>query len=294
MTPDYRDCTKQAKNYIFKYETQVALKSLSPKQLKKYPLRDGILYFFGRLSKDNPFKFKDLDNIPFLDSHEISGPLPIMLIDSPFLYSMIMYIHCRKLPHAGVEITVKEIFKHVLVHGGVRRMIRRIKEDCTTCRILDRKTVELEMSTHHQSCTTIAPPFYNMICDVAFGFKGQAYKRARTSIKLYALVCVCMLTGATNILYLEGLKTQDVVGALERHASRHGVPANVYIDNGTQLLGLKQVKFSIRDVDAQLHESLGLRVHESTAKAPKGDGLSVKLELSEVYWKELAFKLQIR
>ena len=267
ITPDYRDCMKPAKNYIFKYETQVALKSLSPKQLKKYTLKDGILYFFGRLSKNNPFKFNDLDNIPFLDAHEISGPLPIMLIDSPFLYSMIMYIHCKKLPHAGVEITVKEIFKHVLVHGGVRRMIRRIKEDCTTCRILDRKIVELEMSTHHQSRTTIAPPFYNMMCDIAFGFKGQAYKRARSSIKLYALVCVCMLTGATNILCLEGLETQDIVGALERHASRHGVPANVYVDNGTQLLGLKQVNFSIRDVDAQLHESLGLRVHESTAKA---------------------------
>ena len=272
MTSDYRDCMKQAKNYIFKYETQIALKSLSPKQLKKYTLTDGILYFYGRLSKDNPFKFKDLDNVPFLDSHEISGPLPIMLIDSPFLYSMIMYIHCRKLPHAGVEITVKEIFKHVLVHGGVRRMIRKIKEDCTTCRILDRKTVELEMSNHHHSRTTIAPPFYHMMCDVAFGFKGQAYKRARTSIKLYALVCVCMLTGATNILCLEGLETQDVVGALERHASRHGVPAHVYVDNGTQLLSLKQVKFSIRDVDAQLHESLGLRVHESTAKAHSDRG----------------------
>ena len=76
-----------------------------------------------------------------------------------------------------------------------------------------------------------------------------------------------MLTGATNILCLEGLETQDVVGALERHASRHGVPAHVYVDNGTQLLSLKQVKFSIRDIDAQLHESLGLRIHESTAKA---------------------------
>ena len=76
-----------------------------------------------------------------------------------------------------------------------------------------------------------------------------------------------MLTEATNILCLEGLETQDVVGALERHASRHGVPSHVYVDNGTQLLSLKQVKFSIRDVDAQLHESMGLRVHESTAKA---------------------------
>ena len=56
----------------------------------------------------------------------------------------------------------------------------------------------------------------------------------------------------------EGLKTQDMEGAPERHASHHGVPDHVYADNGTQLLCLKQAKFSIRDIDAQLHESLGL------------------------------------
>ena len=174
LSPDYRDCVLQAKDYVYKYETQVALNSLTPKQLKKYTLNDNILYFHGRLCKDNPFRFKDLDKVPFLDSHEFSGPLPIMLGDSPFLYCMIMHIHCRKLPYAGVEITVKEIFKHVMIHGGVRRMIRKIKEDCTTCRILERKTVDLEMSNHHHSRTIIAPPFYHMMCDVAFGFNGQS------------------------------------------------------------------------------------------------------------------------
>ena len=33
------------------------------------------------------------------------------------------------------------------------------------------------------------------------------------------------MTGATNILALEGLETADVVQALERHSSRHGIPA---------------------------------------------------------------------
>ena len=265
--PALIDFGDKAKQVLYRYETQVALASLSSKQLRKYTLKDNILYFFGRLSKDNPFRFKDLERIPFLDSTVISGPTPIMLSDSPILYSLLMYIHCKKVPHAGVEITVKEICKEVMVHGGLRRLVRRIKEDCTTCRILERKSVEIEMSNHPAARTTIAPPFFQMMIDIAYGFKGLCYKRARTSIKIYALVGVCLLTGATSILALEGLETQDIVGAIERHSSRHGVPSDIFIDNGTQLLALKHAKFSIRDIHAQVHDNLGIRVHESTAKA---------------------------
>ena len=51
---------------------------------------------------------------------------------------------------------------------------------------------------------------------------------------------------------MEGLETQDVVSALEQHASRHGIPKDIYVDNGTQLLALKDVRFSIRDINARL------------------------------------------
>ena len=43
------------------------------------------------------------------------------------------------------------------------------------------------------------------------------------------VVIVCIMTGATNILALEGLETADVVQALERHASRHGIQAAILL-----------------------------------------------------------------
>ena len=74
------------------------------------------------------------------------------------------------------------------------------------------------------------------------------------------------MTGATSILVLEGLQTQDIILALERHSSRHEIPSEVFVDNGTQLMALKDVEFSIRDVDAEVYRSMGFRVHDSTAK----------------------------
>ena len=160
-----------------------------------------------------------MDKVQFLDKHEFSGPVPVVLLDSLILFSLIMHIHNIKLPHPGVENTVKEFFKEIMVPGGVRRMIRKIKSDCSTCRILERKTVEIEMSEHPKARTIIAPPFFTCMGDIAFGFKGKTYKRSRSTLKFYALVLVCIATRATNVLLLEGLQTQYIVQALERHSS---------------------------------------------------------------------------
>ena len=119
----------------------------------------------------------------------------------------------------------------------------------------------------------IATPFYNSMIDIAFGFFGQPFKHSRTKLKLYALVFVCSLTGTTNILVLEGLETQDVVvQAIKRHASRYGVPGELFIDNLTQLKALEHTRSSVRDLDSQVSNSLGIRVHVFIAKSHEEKG----------------------
>ena len=66
---------------------------------------------------------------------------------------------------------------------------------------------------------------------------------------------------------LEGIKTQDICTALERHSNKYGVPSFIYVDNGTQLKGLQYATFSICDVEAQIQDSLGIKIVVSNAKA---------------------------
>ena len=75
---------------------------------------------------------------------------------------------------------------------------------------------------------------------------------------------MCLLSGACNILAMEGCETQDVVAAIERHSARYGVPGYMYVDNGTQLKALKNSSMSLRDV--QVQDSLGIQVVVSTVK----------------------------
>ena len=44
-------------------------------------------------------------------------------------------------------------------------------------------------------------------------------------------------------------------------------PGFVYVDNGTQLKALQHAKLSIRDLDSQVQESLGIKIIVSNAKA---------------------------
>ena len=58
-----------------------------------------------------------------------------------------------------------------------------------------------------------------------------------------------------------------MVQALERHSSRHGIPAVIFVNNGTQLKTLSQAKFSLESTDKQVQESMGMRILESNPKS---------------------------
>ena len=148
-------------------------------------------------------------------------------------------------------------------------VLKKIRTDCSRCRIILKKTSELPMAEHPEFRMILAPPFYHALMDIAFNFSGTTHKKSRVSVKK---VIFCIMTGANNILALEGLETADVVQALERHSSRHGIPAVIFVDNGTQLKTLSQAKFSLESADRQVQESMGMRILESNPKSHEERG----------------------
>ena len=236
-------------------------------QIQKYEEADVILFYQGRINPENQLRTQDLDGCKFLDFMEIGQLVPVVLEDSPVLYSYIMWIHYKINPHAEVEATVKDVCKKMRVPKGLRKLVKRITLDCVKCKIKTKKVSEVKMSTHNEARTVLAPPFQASMADIAYGFKGKPFRGARMELKVYAIVIICLLSGACNILSMEGCETQNVVAGIERHAARYGVPGYIYIDNGTQLKALKHSSMSLRDVHAQVQDSLGIQVVVFTVKA---------------------------
>ena len=112
------------------------------------------------------FKFADLDFIPFLDVHEITRSLPVVLSDSPILYAYIMRIHLSRIQDAVLDVTVKAVSNKMFVPEKLGAVVKKIRTDCSRCRIILKKTSELRMAEHPESRTILAPPFYHAMMDI--------------------------------------------------------------------------------------------------------------------------------
>ena len=67
---------------FFHYESRVINQSMKPEQIKKYKNMDRVLYYRSRFMDKTQFKVADLDKVPFLDAHEITGNLPVVLLST--------------------------------------------------------------------------------------------------------------------------------------------------------------------------------------------------------------------
>ena len=249
------------------------LKGILPKtRLVEYYEKEGILMYRSRLA--HQFSEHDLERspIPFFDQREIREELPVIGSDSELYLAYVNYIHFKVRRHAGVDSTLNEITQMFWPINNPKKLISRVRNQCSRCRIIERKAAELRMQSHPQERTLIAPPFFASQMDVVFGFKAQIHDKARRSIDMWALIICCLVTGATNILVMEGLATRHVIQALERHSARYAVPRKVYVDNGTNLVKLRDVSFSLRDFSFNLLDACGIEVLVSVAKAHEDQG----------------------
>ena len=263
---------KAAEKAVLRMETSAIKKNIHPSRLKDFKEINGILYYAGRLDQANQISFRDIDFSMFLDNSEFQGLMPVVRVESQLFFSYLMNIHLNIRPHAGVEVTVRELYKKMYILGPFRHVVKRVRADCSTCTEITKKTVDLELAKHHYTRTLVAPVFYTAQMDIVHGFKQRLYRGARKTAKIYALVIVCLHTSATNILALESIETQEVVNALERHGARYGMPAELYVDAGSQLAAVDKYEYSVRDVDTILHDARGIRVYVSTPKSHEERG----------------------
>ena len=56
-------------------------------------------------------------------------------------------------------------------------VVKKVRMDCSMCRIILKKTSELQMAEHPESRTILAPPFYHTMMDIVFNFSGKTHKK---------------------------------------------------------------------------------------------------------------------
>jgi len=268
-----QESMRRALRYVTLVASAQAQNAMGREKIRKQcTLRDGVWYSSQRLEKEGLLDVADLDFQAFFDGVSIKKVLPVMLVESKLFRSFVLHIHFREFPHQGVEATLHRVKQTFFPIGDARRLITTVKKACSKCRILLKQVIGLELADVHPMRTTIAPPFFAIQLDIAMGFKARPTNDSRRSFTAHALVVICLLTSATSIMVLDGLTTQTVVMGLERHASRYGMPAHIFVDSGTQLEKLSDTHFSLRDVNGWESQGKRFSIKVVTPKAHEQQG----------------------
>ena len=262
----------KAMDYFFREESKVLAKELPKKKLDQFVKINDIYYLPSRLVTE--LSVKELDSLleNFFEPHQLPSLIPVVMAKSELAYAYILYVHHFVIPHSGVNATLGEIMKTMFLLDNPQRFIQAVRKDCSRCRIIRKKSVELRIANHPEVRTTICPPFYTVAVDTVFGFSAQWYPGSKRVSKAYALAIVCIFTGAVNILTMDGLCTRDVLSALERHSDRYGAPGIIYVDQGSQLIALSQSKFVLRNMAHNLSDNHAVEVRVFNAKNHEGNG----------------------
>ena len=222
-----------AEKYFFRKATQ-EIKALHKKrEYEEFSVeKDGILYYKSRV----------LDGQVVEDHDGILGevkPLhfvrPIVDRYSPVAYAVMRHVHDRVAKHMNPVVTLRESREICFVLKG-RDLAVEISKLCNHCKKLRAETLENEMAAQHPSTLTVGPAFSTVQVDLAGPWYAECEHSCRSTVKVWAVVFKDPATCAVAAYAMPASNSAAFVQAYNRHVFRHGHPAKVYVDAGSQLL----------------------------------------------------------
>ena len=70
------------------------------------------------------------------------------------------------------------------IHGGARKLFKRLRKDCSKCRLMEKRTIELEMSKHHPDRFLFSPPYYSVEIDIVYMNDARAFLNSKKKIRI--------------------------------------------------------------------------------------------------------------
>lgn len=228
---------------------------------------DGTLRVGGRLQNTN---------LPFDVKHQFLLPK-----DHIFSKNLISYMHLKYL-HAGCQLTLAQLRQSFWIPAA-KSVIRKIIHHCVTCAKFNASLQQQLMADLPASRVQPNFPFASVGVDYAgpISMKFNTL-RAKTIVKAYLAIFVCMVTKAIHVEVVTSLSTQAFIAAFVRFVSRRGLPSAVYSDNGTNFLGaqreLSKLRLFLSDNHNQRHvheftSHLGVEWHFIPPSSPHFGGL---------------------
>ena len=199
------------------------LKHLSPKQHRLYP---DMLVVVGRAASGMRHHFQQ-------------DYLPILMAKTRTAWLIMLWSHCQD--HGGVDTTFQTSLQVAWIVGG-RVLARSIKKSCVRCRSLAKQLADQQMSILPPFLSVPSPCFSYVAVDLAGPFickkegGSKVTRRNSGTVKVWAVIFVCLQVKAVKIYLAGGLNTEDYLLVWDSFVADYGQPMVAYSDRGTNLV----------------------------------------------------------
>ena len=166
--------------------------------------------------------------------------LPV-LMSSHRIAELVMLKAHVDCDHKSVDVTLFTSRQMCWIVGG-RRLSKTICKFCVRCRFLSRKPMSQKMASLPAELGVPCPAFSNLGIDLAGPFqvssmlKRKGTRAGQGTMKVWAVMVMCLNTRALRIYLAPGYSTADFLLAWTEVISDCGVPRRVHSDRGSQLV----------------------------------------------------------
>ena len=212
------------------------------------------LMVFGMLDTWSDYENNKLTSLlPFVDKYMIYtrgrvgeaamerilgiDKLPILSAKSRVAWLLMHRAHTEDtgFDHRGVTSTLAKSRTRAWIVNG-RRLAKQIRRNCPYCRRKEKKREFQQMSLVKDEQLEPCPPFTNIALDYAGPLVIYGEVNKRTTRKVWILVYVCRSTRAIVLLATTGYDTDSFLQRHQEFVFKHGKPASIVSDRGSQLV----------------------------------------------------------
>ena len=190
---------------------------------------------------------------------------PLLDRYSPIAYSIANFVHHELGKHAGYETCFRISLGYCHVIQGAS-LFREIGDECSKCKMIRRKYIEVIMGPVSDHQLTISPPFYAAFCDLdgpydifVPGHERETRNKKVLSAKAYIMSFACPVTKLINLQVIETKSADGVLEGLTRLGCEHGFPKFLLLDQESSFMkAVREAEVNLKDLKLRSYKEQGV------------------------------------
>ena len=272
----------RANQYWFEKATAEVIQFVSPDIVKKVGvMKDNILYCRSRIHDGQRLiQTGDVNLESFGGDIGLNLMTPLIDRYSPIAYSVAMYIHNVIGSHAGFETCYRLSLEFCHILQGLS-LFRQIGDECTKCKMIRKKYLDVVMGPVSDHQLTISPPFFITYADLdgphdiyTPGHERETRGRKVVNAKVYIMTFCCPASKLCNLQVIEAKNAEAVMEGLTRLGCEVGMPSLLLLDQETSFMKMvRDAEINLKDLSHRGWREHGIRFEVAPVRGHNYHGL---------------------